>query len=388
MTPVLELSQQLINIKSITPNDPACQQLLSDRLASQHYKITQLPGDLTQNFWAEQPGDKPLLVFSGHTDTVPAGDLGLWTSPPFTATIREKRLFGRGTADMKCAIAAMMVAQESFFKDNPEAHFRLGFMITSDEEGDATEGTVKLVEHTLKNNIKINWCLIGEATSINQLGDHVKIGRRGSLHGELFLKGKQGHIAYPQLADNPIHRCFKALDELTETTWDSGNDLFSPTSFQIYNIHADTGATNMIPGSLSASFNFRFAPPSTAESLKKEVLQKLDQYNLDYRIEWKLMSTPFFSKSGALLNACKTAINHQQGISTIPNTAGGTSDGRFITKTGCEIVELGPINKSIHQVNENILLEDLEQLTNIYYHVLMDLNKQLESNKERICNTG
>lgn len=275
---------------------------------------------------------------------------------------------------MKCAIAAMLMAYQEFKQLQPRPKFRMAFMITSDEEGEATDGTIKIVEHLTENNIKLDWCLIGEATSKLTLGDTIKVGRRGSLHGELQLHGKQGHIAYPKQADNPIHRCFKALDELTEHTWDNGNEFFSPSSFQIYNIHADTGATNMIPGSLSASFNFRFAPSSSADSLKNEVHKILDAYNLDYTITWNLMSTPFLSEAGKLRLACQQAIQNNLNIDSEANTEGGTSDGRFIIKTNCEIVELGPINKTIHQVNERIKISDLHQLQATYLQVLQQLN--------------
>jgi succinyl-diaminopimelate desuccinylase len=375
MNDVIELSKKLINTQSVTPNDNGCQSIVADILNQNGFQITSLPGEKTTNMWAEQPGNKPLFAFSGHTDTVPAGDLEAWLSPPFQASIRNNHLYGRGTADMKCAIAAMLLAYQAFLQQVPTPNFRMGFMLTSDEEGDATEGTIKIVRHLQENNIRLDWCLVGEASSKNQLGDSIKVGRRGSLHGELQLRGKQGHIAYPQLAENPIHRCFKALDELTEQTWDSGDEFFSPSSFQIYNIHADTGATNMIPGSLSASFNFRFSPSSTADTLKQNVHAILDKYHLDYTINWNLMSTPFLSKAGKLRQSCQNAIKNTLNINTLANTEGGTSDGRFIIKTNCEIVELGPINKTIHQVNECINLNDLNQLKQTYLEMLIQLNQ-------------
>jgi succinyl-diaminopimelate desuccinylase len=382
MNATLTLSQQLIRIASITPNDGGCQKIIQQELRNYDFDFIALDGEKTKNLLAIQPGDKPLIAFSGHTDTVPPGDLQLWHSPPFTPTIKEGYLYGRGAADMKCATAAMIIAYQEFFQKHPNPAFRMAFMLTSDEEGDATEGTINIVNYLIKENITLSWCLIGEASSQKQLGDSIKIGRRGSLHGELYLKGKQGHIAYPQLAQNPIHRCFKALDTLTETHWDNGNEWFTPTSFQIYNIHADTGATNMIPGSLSASFNFRFAPCSQAQTLQQRVTQILDQYHLDYSIKWNLMSTPFLSTPGILTSACQNAIKKNTQIDTRLNTEGGTSDGRFITQTGCEIVELGPINKTIHQVNECIKLEDLTTLKNIYYDTLTELNQLIKEQGE------
>ena len=388
MTSTIELSKKLINIKSITPNDPGCQTILMEMLSQQGYHITPLNGSTTKNFWAEQPGTQPLLAFSGHTDTVPAGDLQLWPSDPFTASIRDNHLYGRGAADMKCAIAAMLLGQQRFSNNIKNPAFRMGFMITSDEEGDATEGTKKIVEHLLHHSTNIKWCLIGEATSIDSLGDSVKIGRRGSLHGELQLHGQQGHIAYPQLAENPIHKCLKALDELTAEQWDQGNRTFTPTSFQIYHIHADTGTTNMIPGTLSAAFNFRFCPESDAESLKRRVHETLNRYSLRYDIKWNLMSSPFCSKTGLLLDSCRDAIRIQLNQTATPNTEGGTSDGRFIIKTGCEIVELGPINATIHKVNECVSVTDLQQLEEIYHQTLHQLQHKLVKQKEGICNIG
>ncbi|EKD92011.1 MAG: hypothetical protein ACD_29C00249G0001 [uncultured bacterium] len=271
---------------------------------------------------------------------------------------------------MKSALAAMIVATENFIKKNPDHHAQIAFMITSDEEGDAANGTVKIVEYLNQHNITLNYCLIGEASSQEKLGDTIKIGRRGSLHGELMVLGKQGHIAYPHLAINPIHRCFQALDLLTKTEWDSGNQYFSPTSFQIYNINADTGANNIIPGSLTARFNFRFSPTSSPDSLQKKVEAILDKHQLHYKINWNLSSNSFLSHPGKLTKACESAIQNICGIKTNPNTTGGTSDGRFIASTGAEIVELGLCNNTIHQIDESVVIQDLNNLEKLYQHIL------------------
>ncbi len=369
----LKLATDLINRESITPNDGGCQDLLINELAGMGFKIQKMPSGKVSNFWARRGEKGPLLIFSGHTDVVPPGPLEKWHSPPFTATIRDSCLFGRGAADMKSALAAMITACRYFLAEHPQHLGSLGFMITSDEEGDAQDGTVKMVQYFQKQGIKPDWCLIGEASSQQELGDGIKIGRRGSLHGFLQVIGKQGHIAYPHLAENPIHRSFKALDELTQVSWDSGNEFFTPTSFQIYNIQADPGASNIIPGTLTARFNFRFSPASSAEQLKHHVHKILDDHDLNYKIDWKISGEPFFSPPGRLAQACIQAVQNICKRDPDPNTTGGTSDGRFIAPLGCEIVELGPPSKSIHQINEHIKLDDLANLTLIYQNVLNQL---------------
>lgn len=369
----IKLAQQLINIESITPNDNGCQPFLNNKLESLGFTMTDLSSNDVTNTFARRGTAGPLIVFSGHTDVVPPGPENKWTSPPFYASIRDGHLFGRGAADMKSAIAAMYIATKNFVEQYPKHKGSIAFAITSDEEGDALDGTIKIVDYFLKNNIKIDYCLIGEASSIEKLGDSIKIGRRGSLHGKLKVIGKQGHIAYPHLADNPIHRCFKALDELTHIQWDEGNEFFTPTSFQIYNINADTGASNIIPGALSARFNFRYAPSSSADELKQKVHKVFDDNGLQYEIDWNLSSEPFLSKKGALLSATQHAIEKVCGISTNPNTTGGTSDGRFIAKTGCEILELGAVSKCIHQVDEHINIDDLNNLSKLYFEILKSL---------------
>lgn len=371
MTATLQLAKQLINIQSITPNDNGCQKILIDRLKKIGFEITELNSNKTSNFFATHGTGETLFAFSGHTDIVPPGDLTEWKSSPFEATVRDGKLFGRGAADMKSALAAMIIATENFIAKNPHHKNKIGFMITSDEEGSGIDGTIKIVEYMQKNKIKLNYCLIGEATSSKKLGDVIKVGRRGSLHGELTVHGKQGHIAYPHLAVNPIHRSFQALDHLTKIEWDKKTDLFSPTSFQIYNINADTGvANNIIPGSLTARFNFRYSPESTAESLQKKVEKVFEEHQLEYDIKWNHSSKPFYSKAGALTKACQESILQLCNITIEPNTTGGTSDGRFIAATGAEIVELGLRNESIHHIDENTDVDDLEKLTEIYEHIL------------------
>lgn len=376
MHDTLSLAKKLINIKSITPNDNGCQTILIERLKAIGFDITDLSSNGVSNFLAMKTGAKPshFFAFSGHTDVVPAGKENEWSSPPFEASVRDGKLFGRGSADMKSALAAMVIATENVLKKHPNHNNTIGFLITSDEEGSGKDGTIKIVEHLLKNNIKLNYCLIGEASSNATLGDAIKVGRRGSLHGELTVHGKQGHIAYPHLADNPIHRSFQALDYLTKIQWDQATELFSPTSFQIYNINADTGhANNIIPGSLTARFNFRYSPESTAESLKKQTEKTFEDHHLQYTIKWNHSSKPFYSKAGLLTQTCIETIEKQCNIKTSPNTTGGTSDGRFIASTNAEIVELGLCSDSIHQVNEHTSLNDLEKLTDLYEMILKKL---------------
>jgi len=366
----VELAKQLININSITPNDNGCQQVIAERLKKIGFEITELNHNGVNNLWAQYGNKGPLFVFSGHTDVVPPGPLQLWTTPPFQADIRDNVLYGRGAADMKSALAAMVVATEDFLKSNSDFQSRIGFMITSDEEGDAVDGTKKIVEFLKNKNVPVEYCLIGEATSIERLGDGIKIGRRGSLHGSLQVLGKQGHIAYPHLAENPIHRSFKALDELTKIKWDEGSDYFTPTTFQIYNINADTGANNVIPGSLTARFNFRYSPASTAKELQQKVHHVFDDNGLHYKIDWKISSKPFLSKPGKLVETVKNAIIDICKLDTNPNTTGGTSDGRFISELGCELVELGVRGHCIHQVNEHVDINELQQLKCIYEKIL------------------
>lgn len=375
MTDTLSLAKELIRIESITPNDHGCQKILIDRLKKIGFTITELDSNGVSNFFAVRGSGEKLFAFSGHTDVVPPGNLSEWTSPPFSPTVRDGKLFGRGAADMKSALAAMIVATERFISKHANHTGKIGFLITSDEEGSGTDGTIKIVEYLQKNKITLDYCLIGEATSSKKLGDVIKVGRRGSLHGQLTVHGKQGHIAYPHLAINPIHRSFQALDHLTNIVWDEATDLFSPTSFQIYNINADTGANNIIPGSLTARFNFRYSPASTAESLQKKVESVFEEHHLHYDIKWTHASKPFYSKPGLLTQTCRDVISHLCHITTEPNTTGGTSDGRFIAATNAEIVELGLLNESIHHIDEHTDLQDLEKLTDAYEMILERMMK-------------
>lgn len=373
MLDALALAQQLINLPSITPDDGGSLKLISDQLEAMGFEVTHLDSNGVKNIWARRGTQAPLLVFSGHVDVVPPGPETQWTTPPFDATTRDGLLYGRGAADMKGALAAMITACEHFISAHPKHLGSIGFLITSDEEGEASDGTIKIVEHLEQNKIKPEWCIIGEASSNKELGDAIKIGRRGSLHGHLQVFGKQGHIAYPHLAENPIHRSFKALDVLSHTEWDQGNEHFSPTSFQIYNIEADTGATNVIPGSLQARFNFRFSPASSVETLQDQLQKVLDDHALNYHIDWRLSSEPFLSQPDKLTQACRESIKEICNIDTHPNTTGGTSDGRFIARLGCEIVELGAVSSCIHQVDEHIAVNDLERLTVLYRSILEKL---------------
>lgn len=370
MMDTLDLLKTLIAKKSITPDDAGCQNLLIDTLQSAGFQIKKLPFGDVNNVWAWHGETQPTLAFAGHTDVVPPGPENEWLSPPFTPTERGGFLYGRGAADMKSGLAAMITAAIQYVNDNPQHPGTIGFIITSDEEGDAINGTTKVVDYLQEQNITLDYCIVGEATSEKQCGDAIKIGRRGSLHGILTIIGKQGHIAYPQLADNPIHRSFQALDELAKTQWDTGDEFFSPTSFQIHTAEAGTGASNVIPGTFSIKFNFRFAPVCTAESLQEKTQAILDQHGLNYTLDWHLSSKPFFSGNKQLARHCVTAIQDICDITPDLNTKGGTSDGRFIAPTGCEVVELGPVNASIHKVNEHIKTNDVEKLRAVYQRIL------------------
>lgn len=370
MTPTLSLAKALIACRSVTPEDAGCQALLARRLSSLGFDTEAMPFGDVSNLWARRGSDGPLLVFAGHTDVVPTGPLDAWRYDPFTPTVEKGMLYGRGAADMKGSIAAMVVACEAFIRDCPRHCGSIGFLITSDEEGPSIDGTVKVVEALQARGEQIEWCLVGEPSSQDQVGDTIKNGRRGSLNGHLIVRGQQGHVAYPHLADNPIHRAAVALAELIAIEWDRGNEHFPPTSFQISNIHAGTGAENVIPGTLEVRFNLRFSTEQTADGIKQRIHALLDRHRLNYRIDWTLSGAPFLTPAGELVDAARAAIRTELGFETQLSTSGGTSDGRFIAPTGAQVVELGPINATIHKVNECVAVEALEQLTRVYQSIL------------------
>jgi succinyl-diaminopimelate desuccinylase len=324
----------------------------------------------TQNIWLKRGTAKPLFVFLGHTDVVPTGPLEKWLSPPFEPTIRDGKLYGRGTADMKGGIAAFITALERFITQHPDHDGSIAIMLTSDEEGIATNGVVKVVEVLEQRNEKIDWCLVGEPSSDKKIGDVIRVGRRGSLCAKLTINGIQGHVAYPELANNPIHSFAPALKELTEEVWDYGNSFFPPTSLQVSNIHSGTGAENIIPGNVEVQFNLRFCTELNQDIIQQRTHAILDKHGFDYDIVWRLSGNPFLTEKGELINAAHAAIKTVTGFESIDDTGGGTSDGRFIAPTGAQVIELGPLNESIHKVNENVGVEDLEILSNIYEHIL------------------
>lgn len=370
MEKTLALACELIRRRSITPRDDGCQKLMMDRLEVQGFSCTPLRFGEVDNFWAERGASGPILVFAGHTDVVPTGPVEQWNSPPFEPTLIDGVLYGRGAADMKGSLAAMMIACEEFLAAHPSHPGRIGFLITSDEEGDAVNGTVKVMEYLQQQNKSIDWCLVGEPSSSDVLGDVIKNGRRGSLGAVLTVRGIQGHIAYPQLADNPIHRALPALHALAQEVWDQGNDFFPPTSMQMSNINAGTGATNVIPGSLQLQFNFRFSTQVTEEELRQRTTAILDAHGLDYELLWNLSGQPFLTPSGALVDATIASIESVTGRTPQLSTAGGTSDGRFIAPSGAQLVEVGPINATIHKLNELVLADDLPRLAAIYRGIL------------------
>jgi succinyl-diaminopimelate desuccinylase len=373
MSPTLELSKALIAHPSVTPDDKGCQQLLAERLEKIGFVIEALRFGDVDNLWACRGTTTPLFAFAGHTDVVPTGPLANWTTDPFDPVVRDGYLFGRGSADMKSSIAAMVTACERFIAEHPDHTGSIAFLITSDEEGPAVNGTVKVIEQLEARGKKITWCLVGEPSSKDQTGDTIKNGRRGSLNGVLTIKGRQGHVAYPQLADNPIHRAAPALAELAAVEWDHGNEFFPPTTFQMSNINAGTGADNVIPGTVELLFNLRFSTESTAKSLKSRVTAILDRHTLDYDIQWRLSGQPFLTPAGELVEAARNAIEAAAGIATELSTSGGTSDGRFIAPTGAQVVELGPVNATIHQTNECVNVAELDKLSAIYEEILKQL---------------
>lgn len=375
LTPTLELACDLIRRPSVTPVDEGCQELMMRRLDALGFQIEAMRIEEVDNFWASHgQQDGPVLCFAGHTDVVPTGPLQAWQHQPFDALIDEQgMLCGRGAADMKGSLASMIIAVERFVADHPLHKGRIAFLITSDEEGPAQHGTKAVVERLAARGERLDWCIVGEPSSTSLVGDTVKNGRRGSLGAKLTVRGVQGHVAYPHLAKNPIHLAAPALAELASEHWDNGNAFFPPTSFQVSNLNAGTGTTNVIPGELQAIFNFRFSTESTVEGLQQRVNAILDKHGLDYHVEWALSGLPFLTEPGALLDAVAASIKSVTGRETQPSTSGGTSDGRFIATLGTQVVELGPVNATIHQINERVLASDLEMLTEIYYQTLVKL---------------
>ncbi|MCC7135703.1 MAG: succinyl-diaminopimelate desuccinylase [Nitrosomonas sp.] len=369
----LTLAQMLIARRSLTPDDDGCQNILANRLANAGFHNEHLRHGEVHNLWARRGNTAPLVCFAGHTDVVPTGPLSQWESDPFTPVIRDGKLFGRGAADMKTSLAAFITAIEAFVADHPDHKGSIALLITSDEEGPATEGTVKVVETLRARGENIDYCIVGEPTCTDVLGDTVKNGRRGSLSGNLTVKGVQGHIAYPHLASNPIHLVAPAIAELAQTTWDTGNEYFPPTTWHISNISGGTGATNIIPGEVNMLFNFRFSTASTVESLKERVHAILDRHQLNYSLLWELSGKPYLTPKGSLADALSSAIRLVTGIEAVLSTSGGTSDGRFIADICPQVVEFGPCNATIHKLNEHVEVADIEQLSSIYRLTLENL---------------
>ncbi|PWC15165.1 succinyl-diaminopimelate desuccinylase [Brenneria roseae subsp. americana] len=370
--PVIELAQLLIKRPSLSPNDEGCQELMIERLQAIGFTIEPMNFGDTQNFWAWR-GTGKTLAFAGHTDVVPSGDESRWQHPPFEPTIRDGMLYGRGAADMKGSLAAMVVAAERFVAAHPNHQGRLAFLITSDEEASAVNGTVKVVETLMARHERLDYCLVGEPSSTTVVGDVVKNGRRGSITANLRVQGVQGHVAYPHLADNPVHRAMSALNELVTTEWDQGNEFFPPTSMQIANIQAGTGSSNVIPGELSVQFNFRFSTELTDELIKQRVAELFDRHQLNYTIDWSLSGQPFLTARGELVDAVVNAVEHYHEVTPALLTNGGTSDGRFIARMGAQVVELGPVNATIHKVDECVSAADLQLLSRMYQRVMEQL---------------
>jgi succinyl-diaminopimelate desuccinylase len=373
MSATLDLAINLIARPSVTPEDAGCQDLMMERLAKLGFRNEPMRFAEVDNFWARRGTSGPVFCFAGHTDVVPAGPLDKWDSGPFEPEVRDGKLYGRGAADMKGSLAAMLTATERFVASHPNHKGSIAYLITSDEEGPAKNGTVKVVDTLEARNEKIDWCLVGEPSSTLHVGDVVKNGRRGSLGCQLSVRGVQGHVAYPHLARNPVHQLAPALAELAETQWDQGNEFFPKTTFQVSNIQAGTGATNVIPGVCQVTFNFRFSTATTHEALRQRVETILDKHGLEYEIEWDVSGLPFLTPRGELVAAAQMAIKNVAGFDTELSTAGGTSDGRFIAPTGTQVLELGPLNATIHQVNECVAVGELDQLSSMYETILKNL---------------
>lgn len=372
MSSALDLAIQLINRKSVSPDDNGCQQVLADRLSAYGFDIRWLPYEDVTNMWATLGDQGPLLVFAGHTDVVPTGPASEWTFDPFTATAHEGFLYGRGAADMKSSLAAMITAAEKLLSERP-LKARLGFLITSDEEDKAINGTRRVMSTFQDEGLKIDYCVVGEPSSTDQLGDTVKVGRRGSLNGKLKVIGIKGHVAYPHLASNPIHNSLAALKTLVETQWDQGNELFPPTSFQISNINGGVGANNVIPETLSLDFNFRYSTELDSKTIISRVESILNDTGVKFEIDWHFSGEPFLTTEKTLIDIVSKSVNTVTGLIPECTTAGGTSDGRFIAPTGTQVVELGPCNATIHKINERVRISDIERLELIYYHILQEL---------------
>ncbi len=372
-SPTLELAQDLIRRRSVTPEDAGCQELMIERLEKIGFTVELLPFGEVDNFWATRGSGGPLLAFAGHTDVVPTGPENQWLHPPFEPVIQDGVLYGRGAADMKGSLAAMVVACENFVARCPDHKGRIGFLITSDEEGPSVNGTVKVVDWLQQHGTGIDWCIVGEPSSTDRVGDVIKNGRRGSLGGVLRVRGTQGHVAYPHLAENPIHKLAPALAELAAAELDAGNEFFPATSFQVSNINGGTGATNVIPGEVEVVFNFRFSTEVTETELRERTEAIFNRHGLDYELDWKLSGHPFLTAKGSLVEAVVAAVESETGSKPQLSTAGGTSDGRFIAPTGAQVVELGPVNATIHKVNECVRADDLDTLTRTYEGVLQRL---------------
>lgn len=373
MSETLALTRQLIACASVTPEDAGCQDIMIKRLEAIGFRVERLRFGSVDNFWARRGTEAPLYAFAGHTDVVPPGPEQQWLSPPFEPTIKEGYLYGRGAADMKGSLAAMVTACERFIEAHPSHKGSIAFLITSDEEGVAVDGTVKVVQHLEARGEKMQGCLVGEPTATAQVGDTIKNGRRGSLNATLTVHGTQGHVAYPHLAANPVHLFAPAMAELCSIEWDQGNSFFPKTTFQISNIHSGTGATNVIPGDLQVLFNFRYSTELTHDQIQQRVESVLQQHQLDYDIEWSLSGNPFLTPAGELVDAAREAVKSVAGINAELSTSGGTSDGRFIAPTGAQVIELGPCNATIHKLNECVLASDLDKLSSMYEQILEQL---------------
>ena len=370
MNNTLELAKSLISQASVTPDDNGCQSIMIERLKKIGFEIHPLKFGDVDNFWATRGNSGPIFAFAGHTDVVPAGNEDAWNTAPFEPTIKGDYLYGRGAADMKGGLASMVTATENFVQDNPNHNGTIAFLITSDEEGVAINGTVKVMDYLDENDTKIDYCLLGEPSSTSITGDVIKNGRRGSLNGVINVNGQQGHVAYPHLAKNPIHFIAPALNDLCLQEWDSGNEYFPATSFQISNFHSGGGVTNVVPGEAKVMFNFRYSTETTKEELMAKVHEILDNHKIDYTLDWHHSGDPFLTPVGDLVSACVSAIEETKDITPELSTSGGTSDGRFIAQEGTQVVELGPVNATIHQINESILVKDLEDLSSIYTKIL------------------